>query len=431
MPGKKFSVTDFNRTKAQLLIWGSQFSSCSFLDNNEYKSQWQQQECLLAAGAKYALDLNPGNALDQLQQFIDKHSGEWIFGHLCYDLKNEIEGIAAIHEGTGAFKRLHFFVPETVIQLSASTIYILSGIEPAVIWEDICKIQTPGSGQNKIAEPKPVISKDQYISTLKKLKEHIHHGDCYEINFCQEFLSENALVDPLQLYRQLNNVSPNPFCCYYKVDHAHLICASPERYLMKKNNKLFSQPIKGTAARNLNDDVDDRDRKAHLQADPKERSENVMIVDLVRNDLSKICKEGSVKVEELFGVYSYPNVHQLISTVSGEIKAGLHFSDIIRATFPMGSMTGAPKKRVMELIDQYESGSRGIFSGAVGYISPSGNFDFNVVIRSLIYNSENQTLSYWVGGGITWYSQPGQEYEECMLKAAAIKKVLHNATPSL
>jgi para-aminobenzoate synthetase component 1 len=421
----KFSVTNFNSTREQLLIWGSHFSSCCFLDNNQYESPWKQQECVLAAGALHKVNPGTGNAINHLQNFIDHHKGEWIFGHLAYHLKDEIENGTAPCENPDGFESMHFFVPETVIQLCATAVTISSGhIEPAIIWEAICSIKVPMHAHPNVAEPEPAISKDQYIETIKKLKEHIHRGDCYEINFCQEFLAKNAIVNPVQLYRQLNRVSPNPFCCYYKIEDAHLMCASPERYLMRKGNTLFSQPIKGTASRNFENESADAAKKVALKDDPKERSENVMIVDLVRNDLSKICKEGSVKVDELFEVYTYPHVHQMISTVSGEVRDTTSFTDIICATFPMGSMTGAPKKRVMELIDQYESGSRGIFSGAVGYISPAGDFDFNVVIRSLMYNNKKRYLSYWVGGGITWYSRTEQEYEECMLKAAAIKKVL-------
>jgi para-aminobenzoate synthetase component I len=154
-----------------------------------------------------------------------------------------------------------------------------------------------------------------------------------------------------------------------------------------------------------------------------------MVVDLMRNDLSKICRPGSVRVDELFGVYSFPQVHQLISTISGTLEKDTSFVNIIEATFPMGSMTGAPKQRVLQLIEQYEPTSRGIFSGAVGYITPVGDFDLNVVIRSLMYNETTKYLSYQVGSGITFYSDAAQEWEECLLKASAIKKVLGPLSP--
>ncbi len=231
------------------------------------------------------------------------------------------------------------------------------------------------------------------------------------------------MIDPVSIYQNLIQLSPSPFSVLYKLNNKYLICASPERFLQKKGNRLLSQPMKGTAKRALHDEAKDKNLKKELQISPKEQAENVMVVDLVRNDLSKICREGTVIVNELFGIYSYPQVHQMVSTVTGEMQENISFSQIVEAMFPMGSMTGAPKKRVMELIDEYENSKRGIFSGAVGYLHQN-DFDFNVVIRSIMYNSTNQYLSYLVGSGITFYSDPEKEWEECLLKGAAIKKVL-------
>jgi para-aminobenzoate synthetase component 1 len=244
----------------------------------------------------------------------------------------------------------------------------------------------------------PVISKDEYLKIVRRLKEHIRQGDCYEINFCQEFVAEGIAVEPVSLYLKLSQLSPNPFSCYYRQQHMHLACASPERYVKGANRKVISQPIKGTSARDRQNTEADLQQRIALQNSAKDRSENVMVVDLVRNDLAKVCQRGTVRVEELFGVYTYPQVHQ--------------------------SMTGAPKKRVLEFINQYEPTARGIFSGSVGYIQPNGDFDFNVVIRSMVYNQQSKKLSFHVGSGITWYSDPENEYEECLLKAAAIEKVL-------
>lgn len=268
------------------------------------------------------------------------------------------------------------------------------------------------------------MAKEDYLHKIESIRQHIQRGDCYEINFCQEFYATNAQIDPLSVYRQLTDISPNPFACFYKLDDKYVLCASPERYLQKKGNRLLSQPIKGTFKRNLADAVADESLKQALTKSEKDRSENVMVVDLVRNDLSQVCKEGSVQVDELFGVYSFPQVHQMISTISGELKTGFGLAEILQASFPMGSMTGAPKRRVMELIEQYEVTKRGIYSGAIGYISPDNDFDFNVVIRSILYNATAAYLCYLVGGGITFYSDAEKEYEECLLKAAAIHKVL-------
>jgi para-aminobenzoate synthetase component 1 len=270
----------------------------------------------------------------------------------------------------------------------------------------------------------PRISKNDYTQIIQQLLHHIHRGDCYEINFCQEFYATDVQANPLGLYSRLTAVSPNPFSSFYKLNDKYLLCASPERYMQRKGNHIISQPIKGTYKRDLNNTEADQQLKTQLQQSEKDRTENVMIVDLVRNDLSRICKEGSVKVDELFGVYTFPQVHQMISTISGDLKENVDFTDMIKATFPMGSMTGAPKRKVMELIERYEKTKRGIYSGAVGYISPEKDFDFNVVIRSILYNASNQYLSYLVGGGITSQSDPEKEYEECLLKAEAMKQVL-------
>jgi para-aminobenzoate synthetase component 1 len=268
------------------------------------------------------------------------------------------------------------------------------------------------------------ISQQEYISIINKLKQHILRGDCYEINFCQEFFAESTDINPFDIYKKLGTVSPNPFSALYRMNDQWLICASPERFLKKQGNKILSQPIKGTSIRIKNDEGRDEQSKYELLHSTKDRSENVMVVDLVRNDLAKICKEGTVKVDELYGVYSFPQVHQMISTVSGELDSSNSFYDIIKATFPMGSMTGAPKKSAMELIEKYEQTKRGIFSGAVGYISPDRDFDFNVVIRSIMYNAASGYLSFQAGSGITFYSDPEKEWEECLMKAEAMKKVL-------
>jgi para-aminobenzoate synthetase component 1 len=282
----------------------------------------------------------------------------------------------------------------------------------------------PNLAPNAPIHLQPKLSRQAYTGIIDQLRQHILRGDCYEINFCQEFFAEDVFLEPVDVYHLLAAQSPNPFACYYRHHNAHLMCASPERYLTRRGNKLISQPIKGTSLRHPEDPVADAAAALALRNSQKEVSENVMVVDLVRNDLSRICTKGSVQVDELFGIYSYPQVHQMISTISGAVETSVAFSDILKATFPMGSMTGAPKLRVMELIEQYEPSARGLFSGSVGYIAPNGDFDFNVVIRSILYNEERKYLSYQVGSGITWYCKPEEEYEECLWKAGAIRKVL-------
>jgi len=275
-------------------------------------------------------------------------------------------------------------------------------------------------------------SAQEYMDTVERIQQHILKGDCYEMNFCQEFYAEKAVIHPLNAYASLSRFSPNPFSAYYKLGDKYLLCMSPERYLKRSGNTLISQPIKGTSRRDTGNKELDELSKNNLRTSEKERAENIMVVDLVRNDLSRVCKKGTVKVDELCGIYSFPQVHQMISTISGELENDTSFCDIIKAAFPMGSMTGAPKKRVMELIEQYERSKRGLFSGSIGYIHPEGDFDFNVVIRSIAYNAAAAYLSFHTGSAITFRSgsaitfrsDPAGEYNECLLKAEAIKKVL-------
>jgi para-aminobenzoate synthetase component 1 len=327
----------------------------------------------LAVGARNSLLTDAGRAFQELKEFSDSHV-DWMFGHFGYDLKNETENLKSSKPDGVQFPDLFFFVPEIILRLEPEKLSIgVWGNDAEKIFDRIQSATSFPSETNEgnSIQIKQKLSRQSYVHTIQKLKEHIHRGDCYEINFCQEFFAENVLISPLTVYNSLVNVSPNPFSAYYRVNDQYLMCASPERYLKKTGTKLLSQPIKGTSGRNEDVSADQLSREK-LLASMKEKSENVMIVDLVRNDLSKICKEGSVKVEELFGVYAFPQVYQMISTVAGEMEEGIHWVDAIRNSFPMGSMTGAPKKRVMELIEEYEQSGRGIFSGALGYVSPEG-----------------------------------------------------------
>ena len=379
-------------------------------------------ECLVGAGIKRKLKADAGSALSQLQKFTTEKKS-WLFGHLGYDLKNEIEKVSSANPGYFGFPDLFFFEPEIVIRLSGEEL-IIEADDPVAIFAAISdNVEVAGTLINDVTIQSR-LSQKEYVSIINELKLHILRGDCYEINFCQEFFAEAAIINPLTVYKKLSTSSPNPFSALYKINDQWLLCASPERFLKKQGNKILSQPIKGTSKRLPGDKEKDNKNKQDLKHSAKDRSENVMVVDLVRNDLAKICEEGTVMVDELYGIYSFPQVHQMISTISGMLREDISFSEIIRATFPMGSMTGAPKKRVMELIEQYEQTRRGIFSGALGYISPDGNFDFNVVIRSIMYNEASKYLSFQAGSGITFYSDPENEWEECLLKAGAMKKVL-------
>jgi len=420
-----FLIDNPQSFKVQILHWSNQFEVCTFLDNHAYESPYGALDCIAAVNPVSFISLDSVNA-PAVDKFIETHRGEWIFAHFNY----EYHGITKSNAKSNltGFPLAFLYAPAIVIELTGNKVTIQSSYESAQqLFDQISATTTPAL-TNKSATTTtsitPFISKAAYIDAIGKILQLIRRGDFYEINYCQAFEVTNIPAHPVEIYMQLSTISPTPFACFYKNKDAYLLCASPERYLQKKGTQLISQPIKGTIKRSLENDVDDKRQLEELQNSSKDKSENVMVVDLVRNDLSKICEQGSVQVTELFGIYSYPQVHQMISTITSTISDNTLFSEILEATFPMGSMTGAPKKRVMETIDTLEPTKRGLYSGTVGYFNPDGDFDFNVVIRSIFYNSDTRNGSYQVGGGITIYSDPEKEYEECLLKAAAIKKVL-------
>lgn len=402
-----------------MLSWANQFNIFCFLDNQHYSAQPQSFECLVAAGVA---DFVSSKNIKDIDCFLKKNK-HWVFGHLSYDVKNSIHHFHSTKKNKTGFPDFFFFVPQILLQLKGNELTI-AGKDAEKILKEILEAKIHATESCLPVSMQQNFTKEEYLQKIKHLQQHIIRGDCYEINFCQEFFAENVAINPLSVFQKLMQLSPNPFSAFYRLDNRYLMCASPERFLSKKGIHIFSQPMKGTIKRNTNDADKDEQLKNQLRQSAKDRSENVMVVDMVRNDLTKICRNDSVQVNELFGVYSYPQVHQMISTVSGEINTEIKFSEIIEATFPMASMTGAPKHRVMELIDEYEASARGIFSGSVGYINPEGDFDFNVVIRSIMYNAATKYLSYEVGSGITFYSNPEDEWEECLLKAEAITKVL-------
>ena len=408
-----------------MLNWANQFNIFCLLDNNHYYPDQSAFECIVAAGCKRSFVPGPGDTFEQLHQFHQQQPS-YLFGHLGYDLKNETEGLHNSQPPIIDFGKAFFFEPEVLIRLKGNQLEIiaeLADVEAIFNQLEAASSEAIPSKQSSV-HPQALMSKAAYLAAVRALKQHIQRGDCYEVNFCQYFLATYSTVNPLYLFEQLTQLSPNPFNALYKLNNRYCICASPERYLQKNGSSLLSQPIKGTIQRNHSNSFEDEANKEQLLHNPKERSENVMVVDLVRNDLSRVCEEGSVYVEELFGIYSFPQVHQMISSIKGTLRSDLPFTDALKATFPMGSMTGAPKKRVMELIDTYETHARGLFSGAIGYITPTEDFDFNVVIRSIFYDESQQLISFAAGGGITFYSDPEKEYEESLLKAQAIIKVL-------
>lgn len=405
------------------LHWANSFPSVCYFDSNHYSDPYSAFDVFIGAGSKKQMSASGSGAFKQLKDFLDSESG-FLPGFLSYDLKNEIENLNSANPDYLKFPDIHFFAPEHLLVLNACTVKIFSDT-PDSVWHAINNFEVSGFESESLKpEIKSRFSKEEYIDTVREIQKHIQRGDIYEINFCQEFYAENIQIDPLKIFTRLNSVSPTPFATYFRMDELYILSATPERFLSRRKNKLISQPIKGTRSRNDDTNIDES-HKIQLLNDEKERAENVMIVDLVRNDLTKSAKAGTVKVEELLGLYSFKQVHQLISTVVCESREDLSNSDIIANTFPMGSMTGAPKISAMQLAERYERSKRGVYSGAVGYFSPDGDFDFNVVIRTILYNSSLNYLSFHTGSAITLDSDPVKEYEECILKAKAITEVLN------
>lgn len=380
-----------------------------------------------ALGVSSACSPN-SNHFDELDEFLSAHN-DWVFGYFTYDLKDQLEHLQSNNPDGIGLPDMFFFVPRILILVNgeiAEFHYLQHEVSQEEVSDLIDRLE---SGLKELDHNVSVVfrshySYNDYLNTVNAVKQHIARGDVYELNLCQEFFANNVQIIPYVVFNGLYDRSPTPFGAFLRVKDRFLMCASPERYLRRDGDWLFSQPIKGTAPR-MESDESDQQEIFRLKTDPKERAENVMIVDLVRNDLSRIAKRGSVRVNELCGIYTFPQVHQMISTVSCELADGLHPTDPFRATFPMGSMTGAPKVRAMELIENFERSKRGLYSGAVGYFMPNGNFDFNVVIRSLLYNRSNGYLSFTVGGAITFKSQPEAEYRECLVKAKAILETLN------
>ncbi len=418
-----------NEFKKQLLLWSNQFREVVFLDSNQYHQNHFNYDCLLAVDAITSLETDTFNVFEDLHQY-QSQTNDWLFGYLSYDCKNDIEDLKSQNFDGLQFPDLFFFQPKKLFLLKENQLEIqylkLCNDEIDDDFEEIkqCSVfRLEASGQSSNVPIKQRISKENYLFKVNKMLDHIHLGDIYEANFCMEFFSDETQINPLAIYQKLNTISEPPFAVFFKNNYNYLMCASPERYLKKEKTKIISQPIKGTAKRVFDLELDELSKK-ELSQNPKERSENIMIVDLVRNDLSKTATKGSVEVEELCKVYTFKQVHQMISTVVSNVEHTVSPIEIIKTTFPMGSMTGAPKISAMQIIEDLEETKRGLYSGAVGYFSPNNDFDFNVVIRSILYNSQNKYLSFSVGSAITSLSIPENEYEECLLKAKAMFEVL-------
>ena len=433
---RTYSIKSISNLNEKLLQWAQQYETAVWLDSNNHNQGYTSFHSILAVDEFTSIQTDVVNAFEKLKEY-QSITQDYLFGYLSYDVKNATENLTSTNSDGLGFAELFFFQPQKILFVKNDSIEFqyLTMVDDQIDtdFEAICtqEIKQKNTTSTRLENGgniviKPRIQKQDYLFKVGEILEHIHKGDIYEANFCQEFYAENTRINPLDIYEDLNTISEAPFATFLKIDNQYLLCASPERYLKKEGAKIISQPIKGTAKR-LVDLQEDQKTATALSKDIKERSENIMIVDLVRNDLSKSAKKGSVRVEELCKVSSFKQVHQMISTVVSELKDDVHLVDVIKDTFPMGSMTGAPKISAMKIIETLEETKRGLYSGTVGYFTPMGNFDFNVVIRSILYDSEKKYLSFSVGSAITAKSTPEKEYEECLLKAKAMQFVLTNS----
>lgn len=428
---RTFSLENTVEFKQQLLLWSQQFDTIIWLDSNSYQQNYSSFDCALAINEFTSIKTDYYDAFNKLQEY-QTITKDYIFGYVSYDVKNDVENLSSKNFDGLEFPDLYFFQPQKLFFIKNKKVefHYLNMVDDEILTDftSISKIDISSKKEIKnrdCIKIKSRISKKTYIKKVTEILANIKRGNIYETNFCQEFYSENTTINPFEVYLHLNEISKPPFASFLKIDDKFSICASPERYLKKEDNLIISQPIKGTAKRLKQEDEDKKNAKK-LSKNIKEIAENIMIVDLVRNDLSKSALRGSVTVEELCKVYPFKQVHQMISTITSKIPKNLKVTTILKDTFPMGSMTGAPKIEAMKIIESIEETRRGLYSGAIGYFTPENNFDFNVVIRSILYNKSKQYISYSVGSAITAKAIPEKEYEECLLKAEALKYVLLN-----
>lgn len=422
MVSRAYHLQDSESFTQKALQWASQFESVCYLDSNGYRDNYGNINVFIAVGASDSVVGTANSSFAEIQRLIDRYPNTWIPGFFGYDLKNQIEELESRHPDRTGFPDAYFFIPTATLLIGKYNVEVKSE-RPDEVIKAIEATQWSDESLGFQGRLRHRMSRSEYVDAFQRLQAHIRQGDIYEVNLCQEFYAENARINPLEAYKRLNAISPTPFSCFFRYKQHYILSASPERFLSKNGTTLLSQPIKGTAPRGR-EAVEDRQIRDALANNPKEVSENIMIVDLVRNDLTKSAKPGTVKAQNLLDVQSFRQVHQLISTVLCQVDDTLSATQVIKNTFPAGSMTGAPKISAMKLIDQYEKSRRGVYAGALGYFGPQGNFDFSVVIRTLLYNAETGYLSFHTGGAITAEAQAEKEYDECLLKGKAIFEML-------
>lgn len=426
-----YTLDEAERFRDGLLQWAARFEVFVCLNSHGHLDPYGDFDMLLAADPidQVAASLEKG-AFEQLHAALSRQK-DWFFGYLSYDLKNDLEPLTSANPSGLNFPALYFFRPKRIIRLRGKQVdFLYSEGSAHEIEDDFRQIgkagETPAGTAGALLAGGRIrsrMSREAYRDAVGQLHGHINRGDIYEANLCLEYFADQTQIDPFQTYRNLSRKTESPFSSLMKAPAGWVISASPERYLRKKGGLLIAQPMKGTAARSPDPEIDRR-LKLALETDPKERSENIMIADLVRNDLSKRATRGSVRVAELCRVYGYRQAHQMVTTVLAEVPPDTPPVLLIRDSFPMGSMTGAPKVSAMKILEKVERSRRGVYSGALGYISPEGDFDFSVVIRSILYDPVAQHVSFSVGSAITAGSRAESEYKECLLKARALRDVL-------
>ncbi len=380
-------------------------------------------EIMCALGSGKAVISEAGNAFEKMKAFRSLHK-DWMFGYFSYNLKNEVEQLTTGKKTDIAFPDMLFFIPKVLIEWNGSQLTIQTdGVSPESVFNELLSQNWYGDANTSEVALEPGETRAAYLQQVETIRKHIIDGDIYELNYCQSFSASLPRLDTAWLYREVSRQAKAPFSVYFGWEDKYLICASPERFLRIENSRVTSFPVKGTIRRGATQE-EDNSLKEQLRSSEKDRAENVMIVDLVRNDLTLFARTGSVRVDELFGIYTFEQVHQMVSVISAMIPEGVDPVDVIKRAFPMGSMTGAPKVRAMELIDTLETISRGLYSGAFGYFTPEGVVDLNVIIRSFLYDSQTEKLSVSAGGAIVYDSDPNQEYDECLLKISGLIRAL-------
>ncbi|GAB4049969.1 aminodeoxychorismate synthase component I [Spirosoma litoris] len=450
----RVAATDTLSIQWQALAWAMNQQAdeggfVAFLNNNNIDYPNDPFPNRLFVGQKRVIPFSDSATIQDLAA-AHRERPSFLVGYLGYDLKNQLEALNSRNPNRLGLPDAYFVEPEWVIDFEKDGLVIRGerDLEAVARMITLTPGPSPRTGEGSKAARFPPLSRfgrgvggegnytgntiqcrvtpEEYLSNVRRIQQHILAGDVYELSYCIEFFAENIDLEPLPTYMTLNERSPMPFSSFLKIGDQYIIGASPERFLKKEGNTILSQPIKGTIRRGATPEEDSMLR-AQLLNSEKERAENLMIVDLVRNDLARSAQTGSVRVNELFGIYGFQQVYQMISTVSATLREDVSWADAIQNAFPMGSMTGAPKIRAMELIDELEVSRRGVYSGAIGFITPDGDFDFSVVIRTLLYNAQRQYASFSVGSAITYDANPEQEWEECLLKARAIRTVLEGS----